>query len=638
YLREHYNYPWLAGVDIFIKDYLYKEEEKERQRDKEILNIISVADVLVNDGLKNSIISEKLKEIQNRYFIRLPGKYRERDIAVCLYELAEKQMSKLEEHESDTLGQIFPWILKGQKGEPKEYYDQTIRLPFENTTIPVPAYYHNVLNQRYPNYYDVHREWDGHEYPSFEGQKADIENLLGEKLPGFIFEQKMLERPVLDSKESLKTIAKKSTDELRSLLMDASNAAKENRMEDVVQILNECQQLAGDFGTLTEQVRGEKSQVGIAVVEALQKFCDAVYIEYQNLESDESTMTFPMSKNALDELISVIKGKILERNEVCFFPVGVKEWKTLSKIIEQIEDDKTEICVVPLPLIKKDMFGNILMTDEEIISATDIENYPKNIQYLDWTEYDLKRHCPEVIYIQNPYDEYNPYLTVPPDFYSSNLRLYTKELKYVPIGKTDEFGEKDINSIYNLKHYVMAPGIVYADKVIVQSENVKEQYIKALTDFSGVENVEIWKNKIITEGFPEDPIMVDDGRRTKLLYVIGANEVSENKHLLVDAVNERINGALQFSEGLEMTIAFYPPDRAQWKVVNNELTNMLFDMVEQATKTGINRITITPQNAEDVATHFDAYYGSPSPALLAFIDRNKPVMLCAYNNMEGICK
>ena len=109
YLKEHYNYPWLAGVDIFIKDYLYMDTDKERKRDKEILNIISVADGIIQGGINKASASARLNEIQRRYFIKLPGKHRTRDVAVKLYELAEKLMARVENEDSDTLGQIFPW-------------------------------------------------------------------------------------------------------------------------------------------------------------------------------------------------------------------------------------------------------------------------------------------------------------------------------------------------------------------------------------------------------------------------------------------------------------------------------------------------------------------------------------------------
>ena len=32
YLRNNYNYPWLTGIDIFVKDYLYDDPAKEKER------------------------------------------------------------------------------------------------------------------------------------------------------------------------------------------------------------------------------------------------------------------------------------------------------------------------------------------------------------------------------------------------------------------------------------------------------------------------------------------------------------------------------------------------------------------------------------------------------------------------------
>lgn len=70
--------------------------------------------------------------------------------------------------EIDRICQIFPWGLKGNTSEPKEYYDKAIRLPFEDTTIPVPANYNQLLSMCYGNYLEIHKVWDAHSYPAFD--------------------------------------------------------------------------------------------------------------------------------------------------------------------------------------------------------------------------------------------------------------------------------------------------------------------------------------------------------------------------------------------------------------------------------------------------------------------------------------
>jgi hypothetical protein len=47
-----------------------------------------------------------------------------------------------------------------------------------------------------------------------------------------------------------------------------------------------------------------------------------------------------------------------------------------------------------------------------------------------------------------------------------------------------------------MKEYVTMPGVVYADKVIVQSENIKKLYVKKLTEFLGEDLQKEWDNKI----------------------------------------------------------------------------------------------------------------------------------------------
>ena len=112
YLDEHNNFPWLAGVDIFVKDYLFADDDKEKRRDKDIMNILAVADGITEGSINKQQASAHLNEIKRRYHISLPGMYRTRDVAVALYKLAEQQMAKVKPDETDRVGQVFPWILK----------------------------------------------------------------------------------------------------------------------------------------------------------------------------------------------------------------------------------------------------------------------------------------------------------------------------------------------------------------------------------------------------------------------------------------------------------------------------------------------------------------------------------------------
>ena len=619
YLRDHNNYPWLTGVDIFLKDYLYDDPEKEKARDKEIMNILAVADGITEGKLKAEAALTHLHDIMENYGLDIPDGSSNRDICVKLYELAESIMARVEAKDSNTIGQIFPWILKGQEGEPKKDYEKTVRLPFEDTTIPVPAFYHTVLERRYGEYHKIYKKWDAHDYPAFEGQVADMERLLGEKMPSFQFEEDMLKRPEMDISSSFKTLVREALDEINSLISSVNKETLQER-------LGKAQQLAADLGNLTEEVRGEEDPHTIPVINALQDFCDCIYNDYNSAEIKSAPVSF-------GRLSSAMKEHILTRREVLFLPIGYKEWEALAPFVEKCGDEKTDIFILPLPLLKKDYFGNILMNDDEIMSAAHIENYPEGFEYYDWTKYDITLHTPDVIYIQNPYDEWNPCLTVPPDFYASNLRQYTKELIYVPIGKTAEFTREDEKDIYNLKHYVTAPGVVYADKVIVQSENIRERYIEALASFAGKKTKKIWKERIHAE-----ESSLEKGNKTgnkRLLYCIGANELAEHGDILIDALKNRIDIIKENSHDLNVVISPYPYDRRVWEAVDHTLSRRVFDIIDMAVSGGFEIVELLPAESEEMVKGFDAYYGDMSPVVTSFVEQGKPVMICDYGIDEG---
>ena len=97
-------------------------------------------------------------------------------------------MARVPKEESDRMAQIFPWGLLGNRGQDKKYYEKFVRLPFENTTMPVPADYHRILSGRYHDYFKIYKVWSGHDYQYFEGQRKNLQAVADFKLPEFTFD------------------------------------------------------------------------------------------------------------------------------------------------------------------------------------------------------------------------------------------------------------------------------------------------------------------------------------------------------------------------------------------------------------------------------------------------------------------
>ena len=224
------------------------------------------------------------------------------------------------------------------------------------------------------------------------------------------------------------------------------------------------------------------------------------------------------------------------------------------------------------------------------------------------------------------------------------LMLFT----YIPFAKTGEFSEEDINDRYNMKHYVCAPGVIYADRVIVQSENIRNQYIDCLTAFAGGDTERHWQARIetveqkdtkepgdtktVSRTMDKQPSETDKQKPGKsILYCIGANELEEHKEVLTDAVKNRLRIFSEAGNDIDMKLCLYPPDREEWRKVNRTLAEKLFKLAADAGGQFVELSGNVPLEAERIAEGFDAYYGSPSPLVPAFTLQKKPVMISDYS-------
>ena len=78
--------------------------------------------------------------------------------------------------------------------------------------------------------------------------------------------------------------------------------------------------------------------------------------------------------------------------------------------------------------------------------------------------------------------------------------MHTDKLIYIPYFTTDEIDAQDMRADVSMNSYVTMPGVVYADEVILQSENIRKLYIRKLTGFFGEESRHLWENQLNSNG------------------------------------------------------------------------------------------------------------------------------------------
>lgn len=655
HMKQFHNFPYIAGIDIFVLDYLYKDEQQEKQRCEEVKHIIAVADSIIAGEIAQPVKEANLIQLEQKYHKTFNRKLDNRHMGIELYRLAEEQMARVPKEESDRMAQIFPWGLLGNRGQDREYYEKFVRLPFENTTMPVPADYHRILSGKYHDYFKIHKVWSGHDYPYFEGQRKNLQTVADFKLPEFTFDKAMLRQNAgkRDNQDTMQNIAAEALSNIEKLhnafLAEISRkTAGAEQADSVAQLLDmlaQCQSVAIDLGNFIEQMKGEENLSAKACVAALEEYCEKIFNVYNNLslalgrEKEDFQKLCAALNWAFVQMKQTVESEIIYKKLVAFLPDNPKRWKEMQALYDYYtQQENTEACVIPLPLFTKNLYGEIVAGQDEYDRNDKRNEYPAYLNVIPWHTVQMQSYEFAAIVIQNPYDAENPYLTVPPVYYAKQLQQYTDCLIYMMPQGVNDFTENDITDVYGLKYSLMMPGAMYADRILIESPAMKALFVNHLTAFAGEDTKEVWADKVMTiSAFSGESAQtgqpVQNGQcgqtppKKKLLYCIGENEFYENAEMAINKVKERLNVMTQYPESLKVAVCLYPYDIAAWDICTGQEKDMLVQVLKEYRKNkGIELLT---KNVFDINGIDDmtAYYGSPSPLICRFVQQHKPAMV-----------
>jgi len=643
HLRRFHNFPYIACVDIFVLDYVYRDAEKEQKRRELCLYMLAVADSVVERRMTRADIEQRMNMLEERCGYKLRRMEDPVDLRRYLYGEVERIFALVPEDEADKLTQLFPFGLKGEHFQfPKEYYAETVYLPYEYISMPVPKMYDKMLRQRYGDYVRLVKTAGAHDYPFFEGQKKNLQKVLDFELPEFEFDSTKLFRS--EEEEACKSFSYKAmarecvgelwrmrdelVQQIRRIPIDSAS------IEQAMDLLAASQQLAIDMGNMLEQFLGE----GCSIIALLEQYCEGLYRIYDQISNDENIITIVdgivsdcCNLDAIrTAIVDDMERNIFRRKTVLLLPVLAKDWKGLYGIWQEyVNNPLCDVYVVPLPYYYKDYDGSAKKVCYEA------NDFPEGVQVLDCNlltpEY-LEMLHPEVIVIQNPYDSWNPAISVPELFYSANLRKYTDELIYVPPFVVEEYTKSNEREYFNMGYYVTMPGVVYADKVIVQSEKIREVYIERLSEFAGEDTKDIWKKRVVVATFDREQKadgsvknLSNNDRNTfakrKLLYGISLGAYIED----ADAGQSKIERNLHLFEEckgkIEVSVLLYP---------DNEASDSVREYLERRADEYPDIIAENSIITECGSKDFDAYYGDIMPLVMEFRNEGKPVMIQDY--------
>ncbi len=259
-------------------------------------------------------------------------------------------------------------------------------------------------------------------------------------------------------------------DSLHQIHEEIRKALEQKNFALAQDMLSETQGAAISIGETIEKIEGE----GHVTVSGIEEYCELLFRVYEDIGKNDlnANKAYKTLRRQLIKIENSIRNDVSIRKEVVFFPYKASMWDSLESIyLAAKADPNCDAYCVPIPYYTRNSdrsLGEMHYEGNE---------YPKNIEITNWQEYDPAQHKPDAIYIHNAYDDWNLVTSVHPDFYSGKLKKYTEQLVYVPYFVLDEIEPDNERAIEGMKHFCFMPGIINADKVIVQSENMRQIYI-----------------------------------------------------------------------------------------------------------------------------------------------------------------
>lgn len=166
-IKRFHGCPYIVGVDVYALDYLPRDAELAETRRLLYDAVYDVAmryPELEASGELSECIS-KIEEVCGVTFDM------NRPMRKQLWLLGEQLCNLFHDEESDYLTYVPRTVYKRPKFKlKKEWYAETVQLPFENIMISAPAMYDEVLTAIYKDYKTLKKGGGRHEYPFYKKQ------------------------------------------------------------------------------------------------------------------------------------------------------------------------------------------------------------------------------------------------------------------------------------------------------------------------------------------------------------------------------------------------------------------------------------------------------------------------------------
>lgn len=434
---------------------------------------------------------------------------------------------------------------------------------------------------------------------------------------------------------------KKDMIEAINLLLHVNDSvvknAKANKKEDIVDALSQCQDVALALGNYLESL----DETGEKFVHILEDYCENLY-QMSLIFSNENLCRklFKKVKKQLSALKTSISLEIPDDKVVMMFlPYKSSMWDSLESVWKAAsEDPECEAYVMPIPYFERNASGELAVEHYEG------NQFPEYVPIVNYQNYSLEEHKPDVVFIHNPYDEYNYVTSIHPSYYIPELKKWGCKIVYIPYYISEEANPESIEVQKGREGYIVTPGVLYSDMVFVQSENIKRLFVNVLEKNVPDVGRRYWEEKIFGLGSPKldrvhsiernDAILsekwkkviyTEDGNRKKvILYNISLGALLNTPEML-----DKIVDVLKFFKENTDVALWWRPHPLYESTLSSMRPDLLEKYREIVRKYKEEEWGIFDEGVdlEWAIAETDAYYGDSSSVVQLYKEVKKPIMI-----------
>lgn len=627
HLEKFHGFAHIAGIDIFPLDFIARDKEKEAARENKLEMILNVRQQFIShptDIKENLAVLDKLSQMYGFKFDL------NHSVPQQLCILADKTISAFDESEADELALFSEYRRSKKNGNffNKQWYSDSISVPFEQTMVEAPIGYDSVLKRKYGDYMRLVKMWGTHNYPFYKFNERELEEIHGVKFGSYHYlpETQIKNERIFGT--TYKNIIKGLIGKLANYQLQFVSELQNNEADNVVNLLVEMQNTAVELGNTFEEY---EKQASLECVGILEEYCEQIFLIYINLAAGQA---FDMEQEILKLCVILdccdasAKKNVLSREEVLFLVYRDSNWKYLKYFYEkELGTPNTHVRIMEIYCFEKELDGSA----GKQAYTVDKSIFDSDAEIIEPEGYNLYLHHPARIYTCNVYDETDLATTIDVNFYSSRIRSMTDNLIYIPEMTLGECMPEDMRMKAHMENYVTSPGVACADTVILDLESLRTAYIEKLTEWAGEDTRTIWEEKIIVDKECQKELrnhMSGGAEKKVIAFSVSISDVLCDTEKLINKLDNIIG---TFKESKDRVAVLWIQNKLFNELCQKLDTDMRMRIQEKIAELVDSSIGefVEVNDETELIEKCDAYYGCGGYLAHDFRNNSKPVMI--YN-------